>query len=160
MFGWKSAAKDAAVKGGVAVAQATGDLAKKAEIALQLSQAMETTRQIAKQSPLLPGAIGRTVAEIAIVAKQIIVQVELDPEDFPVVRSFFDYNLGKALEVIKMRVSMSRLPNQEENLKLVDTTIAEVLSNFKVFLEKCQANDIRGAEIAATTLSRIIKAGI
>jgi hypothetical protein len=160
MFGFKKAATNVAVKGGVAVAEAAGDLAKKAEITLRISQARSEARAIAELSKKLAGAPGRMVAEIAIVADQIISEVEKDPRDFQVIRSFFDYNLGKAKEVIEARVSMSKLPDQEANVQKIDEVIGEIFASFRDFYTKCHANDVFSAQVASESLSRIMRAGV
>ena len=158
MFGLKSAATNVAVQGGVAVAQAAGTLSANVEVTLMLFQAKGVTKQIATVSKSLSGIIGRTVAEIAIVAEDIIEHIEKNPKDFTVVRSFFDYNLGKAHEVIQARENLAD-PN-EATVAALDKVIGEVKENFESFMKKCKANDIEGAAIASETLSRIIQARI
>ncbi len=160
MFSLRKAAVSTAVQGGVAVAEAAGDLAKKAEITLRINAAKGHTASIAELSKKLPGLPGRMVAEIAIAAQQVIAEVEKDPRDFQAVRSFFDYNLGKAKEVIEMRVAIAALPNQEVNVLKIDQVIVEILVSFREFITKCHENDIHGAEVASEALSRIMKARI
>lgn len=147
-----------AIQGGVLAAQAVGTVALNVEAELKIQQAKTCSKEIAELSKRLPGKIGRMVAQIAIAAQNIIQTVEKDPRDFKVIRSFFDYNLGKAKEVIEARVAM--LDSKTDEIAHVDGVIGEILENFNDFLRKCAENDVQGAAISAESLSRIMKANI
>ncbi len=151
----------AAVQVGVSASQVVGSVGVTMEVKALAYTARGEIDVIAKCSKRLPGPVGHLVASIAIKAEEVVSLVASDPEKYlRLVRSFFDYNLGHAKEVVLDREKICQGEVDPDAVKATEATLQKILGSFDDVLKKCREHDAQDAQIHATSLSRIIDAKI